>query len=168
MDNPLVQPDPGLYIWTIATFLILAGLLAKFAWRPLLAALEQRQETIRKSLDDAQQAKQDLERLNAESRKILAEARVQAESILSQTRTDASRLRDELKQKAQSEAAGVIKNAERQIEMETQRALQQIRNEAVDLSVAIASKVLERNVTKEDNERLIEETFKQIEARRPS
>ncbi len=119
MNNPLVQPDPGLYIWTIATFLILLWLLAKFAWRPLLAALEQRQETIRKSLDDAQQAKQDLERLNAESRKILAEARVQAEHILSQTRTDASRLRDELKQKAQSEAAGVIKNAERQIEMET-------------------------------------------------
>jgi F-type H+-transporting ATPase subunit b len=168
MNNPLVQPDPGLYIWTIATFLILLWLLAKFAWRPLLAALEQRQETIRKSLDDAQQAKQDLERLNAESRKILAEARVQAEHILSQTRTDASRLRDELKEKAQSEAAGVIKNAERQIEMETQRALQQIRNEAVDISVAIASKVLERNVTKEDNERLIEETFKQIEARRPS
>ena len=168
MNNPLVQPDPGLYIWTIATFLILLWLLAKFAWRPLLAALEQRQETIRKSLDDAQQAKQDLERLNAESRKILNEARVQAEHILSQTRSDATRLRDELKQKAQSEAAGVIKNAERQIEMETQRALQQIRNEAVDLSVAIASKVLERNVTKEDNERLIEETFKQIEARRPS
>jgi len=168
MNNPLVQPDPGLYIWTIATFLILLWLLAKFAWRPLLAALEQRQDTIRKSLDDAQQAKQDLERLNAESRKILNEARVQAEHILSQTRTDASRLRDELKQKAQSEAAGVIKNAERQIEMETARAIQQIRNEAVDISIAIASKVLERNVTREDNERLIEETFKQIESRRPS
>ena len=168
MNNPLVQPDPGLYIWTIATFLILLWLLAKFAWRPLLTALEQRQDTIRKSLDDAQQAKQELERLNAESRKILNEARVQAEQILSQTRTDASRLRDELKQKAQSEAAGVIKNAERQIEMETARAIQQIRNEAVDISIAIASKVLERNVTREDNERLIEETFKQIEARRPS
>ena len=93
---------------------------------------------------------------------------MQAEQILSQTRTDASRLRDELKQNAQSEAAGVIKNAERQIEMETSRAIQQIRNEAVDISIAIASKVLERNVTREDNERLIEETFKQIEARRPS
>jgi len=168
MNNPLVQPDPGLYIWTIATFLILVWLLAKFAWRPLLAALEQRQDTIRQSLDDAQQAKQELERLNVESRKILTEARVQAEQILSQTRTDASRLRDELKQKAQSEAAGVIKNAERQIKMETSRAIQQIRNEAVDISIAIASKVLERNVTREDNERLIEETFKQIEARRPS
>ena len=61
-----------------------------------------------------------------------------------------------------------MKNAERQIEMETARALQQIRTEAVDLSIAIASKLLERNVSKEDNERLIEETFKQIEARRPS
>ena len=168
MNNPLVQPDPGLYIWTIATFLILLWLLAKFAWRPLLEALERRQETIRKSLDDAHQAKQDLERLNAESRKILTEARVQAEQILSQTRSDATRLRDELKQKAQAEAAGVMKNAERQIEMETARAIQQIRNEAVDISIAIASKLLERNVTREDNERLIEETFKQIEARRPS
>ena len=168
MNNPLVQPDPGLYIWTIATFLILLVLLAKYAWGPLLAALERRQEAIRKSLDDAQQAKQELERLNVESRKILAEARVQADTILSQTRSDASRLRDELKQKAQAEAAGVVKNAERQIEMETARALQHIRNEAVDLSIAIASKLLERNVSKEDNERLIEETFKQIEARRPS
>src|SRR5688500_20298089 len=113
MNNPLVQPDPGLYIWTIATFLILLWLLAKFAWRPLLAALERRQETIRKSLDDAQQAKQDLERLNAESRKILNEARVQAEQILSQTRLDASLLRDVVQQDGQSEHSGAIKIAAR-------------------------------------------------------
>jgi F-type H+-transporting ATPase subunit b len=168
MTNPLVQPDPGLYIWTIVTFLVLVAALAKFAWRPLLEALERRQSAIKKSLDDAQQAKQELERLHVESQKILTEARVQADQILSQTRSDANRVRDELKQKAQAEAAGILKNAERQIEMETVRALQQIRREAVDISVAIASKLLERNVSKEDNERLIEETFKQIEARKPS
>jgi F-type H+-transporting ATPase subunit b len=168
MTNPLVQPDPGLYIWTIVTFLVLVAALAKFAWRPLLEALERRQSAIKKSLDDAQQAKQELERLHVESQKILTEARVQADQILSQTRSDANRVRDELKQKAQAEAAGILKNAERQIEMETARALQQIRSEAVDISVAIASKLLERNVSKEDNERLIEETFKQIEARKPS
>jgi len=168
MNNPLVQPDPGLYIWTIATFLVLLWLLAKFAWKPLLRALEERQDSIRKSLDDAQQAKQELERLHVESQKILAVARAQADTILSETRSDANRLRDELKQKAQAEAAGIVKNAERQIEMETARALQQIRNEAVDISIAIASKLLQRNVSKDDNERLIEETFKQIEARRPS
>ena len=73
MDNPLVQPDPGLYIWTIVTFLILLALLAKFAWRPLLDALEQRQEVIRRSLDEARQAKEELQRLQAESARILAE-----------------------------------------------------------------------------------------------
>lgn len=168
MDNPLVQADPGLYIWTILTFFVLLWGANKVFIRPLMTMLEERRRMITASLNDAQQAKQELERLHVESKKILAEARVQADSILSQTRSDASRLRDELKQKAQAEAAGVVKNAERQIEMETARALQQIRNEAVDLSIAIASKLLERNVSKEDNERLIEETFKQIEARRPS
>jgi len=166
--NPLAQPDPGLYVWTIITFLVLLVVFNKLAWQPLKGVLRTREELIRKSLDDAQKAKQELERLHVESQRILTEARVHADKILSETRSDANRLRDELKQKAQTEAAGIVKNAERQIEMETARALQQIRTEAVDLSVALASKLLERNLTKEDNERLIEETFKQIEARKPS
>src|SRR6187200_172000 len=168
MNNPLVQLDPGLYIWTIVVFLVLLGLLAKFAWRPLLDALEQRQESIRRALDDAAKAKQELERLQTESQRILAEARGEAESIVARTRDDANRFRDELRQKAQQEAAAIVKNAGKQIELETTRALQQIRHEAVDLSVAIASKLLQRNVSKEDNERLIEDTFRQLEAQRPS
>jgi F-type H+-transporting ATPase subunit b len=168
MNNPLVQPDPGLYIWTIVTFLILLALLAKFAWRPLLEALERRQESIRKSLDDARQAKQDLERVNAESQRILAQARTEAEAIVARTRDDAARLREELRQKAQQEASGILRNTEKQIELETARALHQIRNEAVDISVAIASKILQRSVSREDNERLIAETFKQLEANRPN
>jgi len=168
MNNPLVQPDPGLYLWTIITFLILLGLLAKFAWGPLLKALEERRDAIRKSLDDARQAKQELERLNVEAQRILAQARSEAEAIVTRTRDDAARLREELRQKAQQEAGGIVRNAEKQIELETARALQQIRNEAVELSVAIASKLLQRNVSREDNERLIDETFKQLEATRPS
>src|SRR3990167_5736627 len=102
--NTLVQPDPGLYIWTILTFVVLVGLLARYGWRRLLEALERRQASIRKSLDDAQQAKQELERLHVESQKILATARAEADQILSNTRSDANRFRDELKQKAQAEA----------------------------------------------------------------
>ena len=168
MNNPLVQLDPGLYIWTIVVFVILLSLLGKFAWRPLLLALDQRQESIRRSLDDAAKAKQELERLQTESQRILAEARSEAESIVARTRDDANRLRDEMRQKAQAEAANIVKNAQKQIELETNRALQQIRHEAVDLSVAIASKLLQRNVSKQDTERLIEDTFKQLEAQRPS
>ena len=68
-----------------------------------------------------------------------------------------------MKQKARAEADDIVKNAERQIQLETGRALQQIRHEAVDLSVMIASKLIQRNLSKEDNERLIDEALKQVE-----
>jgi F-type H+-transporting ATPase subunit b len=167
MDNPLVQPDPGLFIWTILTFLVLVALLAKFAWGPLLEALERRRAAIAKSLEDAQKARQELERLQRESAEMLRQARVEAESIVSRSRSDAEALREELKQKSRAEAAAIVKNAEKQIQMETARAVQQIRNETVDLSVAIASKILKRQVSKEDHEGLIEDTLKQVETRRP-
>ena len=163
MDNPLVQLDPGLFIWTIATFLLLLALLAKFAWGPLLEALEQRQALIRKSLDDAQQARQELERLNQEQQRIMAAARAEADTIVSQSRADAERLRQELRESARAEAANIVKNAERQIELQTHQAIRQLRQEAVELSVAIASKLLAKNVTKEDNDRLIQQTLAQFE-----
>src|SRR2546428_6206934 len=166
MDNPLVQVDPGLFIWTIVTFLVLLTLLAKFAWRPLLQALDARQNAIRKSLDDAQHAAKELERLNLESAQIINRARVDAEAIVSQSRSDGDRLREEIKQKARAEADHIVKNAERQIQLETSRALEQIRHEAIDLSVMIASKILKRNLSKEDNEKLIDDALKQVESRR--
>jgi F-type H+-transporting ATPase subunit b len=166
MNNPLVQPDPGLYIWTILTFLVLLALLTKYAWKPLLEALENRQQSIRKALDDARQAKQELEGIHAESARLLAQARSEAAEIVSRSRSDADRFREEMKEKARAEAAVLVRNAERSIELETTRALQQIRHEAVDISVGIAAKLLQRNVSREDNERLIEETFKQLESTR--
>ena len=165
MDNPLVRLDPGLFIWTIVTFLVLLAVLAKFAWGPLLQALESRQALVRKSLDDAQQARQELERLNQQSAEIIRQSRVEAESIIARSRSDAERLREDVKHKAKTEADAIVKNAERQIQLETGRALQQIRREAVDLSVMIASKLIQRHLTKEDNERLIDDALKQVENR---
>ncbi len=163
MNNPLIQPDPGLFIWTIVTFLVLLALLAKFAWRPLLQALESRQERIRKSLEDAERARQELERLQQESAKIMRQARIEAESIVTQTRADAERLREELKQKAKDEADNILRNAQQQIQLQTRQAIQQIRHEVADIAVLLASKLLERNIAKEDNARLIDDTLKQIE-----
>jgi len=166
MDNPLVQPDPGLFIWTILTFLVLLTLLAKFAWKPLLEALEVRQQGIRKALDDALAAKQELQRLEQDAAQMMRKARAEAEVLITQSRADADRLREEIRQKAKADAEGIMRNAERQIQLETGRALQQIRSEAVDLSVMIASKIIQRNITKEDNERLIADALKQVEGTR--
>jgi len=164
MDNPLVQVDPGLFIWTIVTFLVLLGLLAKFAWGPLLKALDERQEMIRKSLHDADQATQDLKRLHQESAQIIAAARADAQSIVAKSRVAADTVREDLKQKAKEEADALVRGAQRQIQLETARAVQQIRHEVVDLSLAVASKLIKKNLTQEDNDALIQDSLTQIDA----
>ena len=162
MDNPLVQPDPGLFLWTILTFMVLLGLLAKFAWNPLLALLDRREEMIRQSLDDAEGAKQELQRLQQESKEILSKARVEAQSILAQTRSEAEKLKGEIKQKAKAEADSIFRDAEKQIQVETDKAIAVLKNEVVDLSLLVASKLIKKNLSKEDNQSLIEESLKQV------
>ena len=163
VNNPLVQLDPGLFIWTILTFLVLAGLLAKYAWKPLLAALDARQKVIAAAVDDARKTKEELERVRQESVKVLADARKEADGFITRARADAERFREELRQQASDQAATITKNAEKQIQQETARAIAQLRTEAVDLSLEIASKILRRTVTKADHEQLIDEVVKQIE-----
>ena len=166
--NPLVAPDPGLYIWTIVTFLLLVVAFIYLAWRPLKATLQAREDSIRKSLDDARQAREELQRLR---RRVRADAG-RGPGGSGHHPLAHARGRQSVPRRDEGQGAGrsgdIVKNAERRIEMETARALQQIRAEAVEFSVAIASKILQRNVSKEDNERLIEETFRQIESTRPS
>jgi len=164
--NPLVQPDPGLYIWTIVVFLVLAWLLARFAWRPLLEVLERRQQTIAAAVEDAKRTREELARVQEEAKGLLAEARRESGAILTRARSDAERLREELREKAVADAAGIRRNAERQIQQETARAVQQLREEAVELSVAIASKLLQRTISTADHERLIQDVVSQVQSER--
>ena len=165
MDNPLVQLDPGLFLWTIFTFLILLGLLAKFAWKPLLAALDERQAGIRKSLDEADRARRELEEVQTKANAIMGRARNEADSILSEARADGAKIREDLRQRAQQQAQAIVESAERQIRVERDRAVSQIRQEAVDLSLMIASKLIRRNLTREDNAALIDDALSQVESR---
>jgi len=166
LDNPLVQLSPGLAIWTILVFLVLLVLLKKYAWGPLLKALEERRAAIEKSVEDAKKATLALQQMQEESARQLAQARAEASAIVTRSRGDADRFREEMRHKAQEESAAIVKNAQKEIQLETQRAMAQIRTEAVDLSLAIASKLLRRNVSAADNEALIKEAmgqFKQVQ-----
>ena len=166
MNNPLVQPDPGLFIWTIATFLVLLWALKRFAWGPLMAALEAREKTIASAVENAEKTRAELEKVQANSAHLLAEARREASDLIARARTDADRFREEMRGKAAAEAAAIAKNAEQQIQRETAKALEQIRQEAVDLSLAIASKLIRRNLSKADNEQLIQDTVRQLGEKR--
>jgi len=157
--------DFGNVVWTTAIFLLVVFVLGKFAWGPVLGQLRQREEFIHRSLSEAKRDRDEAEaRLKDYTAKLQA-ARAEAAALVDTARADSERLRADMKQKAKAEAETIVRNAERQIQLETGRALQQIRREAADLSVLIASKIIQRNLSKEDNERLIDETIRQIESR---
>jgi F-type H+-transporting ATPase subunit b len=162
MNNPLVQLDPGLFVWTILTFLLLLTVLAKFAWKPLLKMLKDREELIRSSLEDAEKAKKKLERLNAEGQAIINQARSEAQSILSEGKTAAAKLKDETLDVAKEQAKKIASEAEKQINIEKDKAIAEIKSEVVNLSISIAEKLINKNISPEDNKALIDESLSNI------
>ena len=166
MDNPLVQPDPGLFLWTIFTFLVLLGLLARFAWRPLLVMLETRENMIRTALQDAEKATKEFEQLQEKSKQITVKARTEAQSIITESKSRAEKVKDEILQDAKGKASLIIKTAEEQIQAEKKKAIAEIRGEVVELSLSVASKLIRRNLTSEDSQTLIEESLKEMGSQR--
>ncbi len=161
--NPLVQPDPGLFIWTILTFLVLLYILAKFAWKPLLAMLDKREETIRKSLDDAEKARLELEQMQIKSEDIIAQARSEAQAILQEGKAITERLKEDVLNKAKEKSDEIVANAQKIIQTEKDRAIGEIKSEAVDISISIARKLISKNLSKEDNKQLIEDALNRIQ-----
>ena len=158
-QNPLVQLDPGLFIWTILTFVLLLVVLAKFAWKPLLTMLDERQKSIEDSLLSAEKARKELEGINEDSEAILAEARNKAQAIVSDAKSAAEKLKEDIVSKAKSEADGQLEKAKNQIDVEKDKALLEIRQEVVDLSIEVAEKIIKKAVSKEDNAKIIDESL---------
>jgi F-type H+-transporting ATPase subunit b len=152
----------GNAIWTLVIFALVVFVLGKFAWGPVLGLLKDREQFIHKALADAKHDREQAEASLREYIEKLRQARVEADQLITTARADAERFREESRNKAKEEAVRIVKAAERQIQRETEQAIGQIRHEAIDLSVMIASKLLQRNLTKEDNERLIDEALRQL------
>jgi F-type H+-transporting ATPase subunit b len=162
MNNPLVQLDPGLFVWTIITFLLLLTVLAKFAWKPLLNILKEREDFIKSSLNDAEKAQQELARLNAEGEVIINKARGEAQSILAQGKAAATKLKDETLNDAKEKANMVIADAEKQIQVQKEKAIAEIKGEVVNLSLSVAEKLIKKNLNADDNKALIDESLTHV------
>ena len=160
--NPLVQLDPGLFIWTIITFMVLFFVLAKFAWKPLLKMLQDREDMIRTSLDDAEKAKVELERLNEESEAIMAKARSEAQTILADGKAAAEKVKEDTVAKAKEQANKIREDAEKQILVEKDKAIADIKQEVVNISLSVAEKLIHKNLSDADNKALIEESLKKV------
>tara|TARA_B100000470_G_scaffold84869_1_gene65483 strand:- start:4977 stop:5477 length:501 start_codon:yes stop_codon:yes gene_type:complete len=160
--NPLVQLDPGLFVWTIITFMVLFFVLAKFAWKPLMKMLQEREEMIRDSLNDAEKAKAELEHLNEESEAIMTKARAEAQTILANGKAAAEKVKEDTIAKAKEQAIKIIKKTEKQIQIEKDKAIADIKQEVVNLSLSVAKKLINKNLNDADNKSLIEETLKKV------
>ena len=163
MDS-LVKLDPGLFIWTIITFLLLFFVLAKYAWKPLIKMLDDREGMIRSSLDDAEKAKLELERLNKESEAITAKARSEAQAILAESKTVAEKVKEDTIAKAKEQAIKISDDAQKQIQVEKDKAITDIKQEVVNLTLLVAEKLINKNLNDADNKSLIDESLKKVKS----
>ncbi len=153
----LLNIEPGLIIWTIITFIVLLVVLRKVAWGPILTALEQREHTIRSSLDEAQRARQEAEHLLAQHQQMLAEANREVARLLEQGREEAERLRASMTEQARTEAQRLTEVARREIGRERQLAMQEIKSAAAELALVAAGHLLSTAMTGEDHKRVVAE-----------
>lgn len=145
----MVTPDFGLLFWQTLTFLIVLFILGKFAWKPILGSLKERENTIEDALNAAKKAKEEMQKLQADNEKLLAEARLERDKILRDAQSAANNLITEAKEKAGAEGTRMIENARQAINNEKQAALTEVKNLAANLSIEIAEKVLKRELADE-------------------
>jgi F-type H+-transporting ATPase subunit b len=142
----MLDINPGLIIWTIITFVIVMVILRLTAWKPLLAALAAREESIRSSLQQAEEARLQAQKLLEENRRQLAQAEEQSQRLVREGRDMGERLKAELVEKANLSARGLIDQAKEEIRREKEAALTQLRSEVGDLAIAVAGKILDANL----------------------
>jgi F-type H+-transporting ATPase subunit b len=161
--NPLIQVTPGLMIWTVVCFLITLFVVQRVAFGRIQAMLDERRERIRKSIEEAEHAREEARKLLEEHRSLIGRARSDAEEILAEARKVADAQRERVKEETEADRRRRLEETRRQIEAETQRALGQIRAEVAELTILAASKVTGKVLDKDDHKRLIEDAIEGLD-----
>lgn len=140
----------GLFFWQTLLFLILLFLLRKFAWKPILKAVTDREESIEQALEQADKAREEMKKLQSDNEAIIREARIERDAILKEAREIKDSIIDEAKTKAGEEGAKMIEQAKEQITNQKLAAITELKNQVADMSITIAEKVLRRELESKD------------------
>jgi F-type H+-transporting ATPase subunit b len=157
--SPLIQITPGLMIWTLICFAIVFIVLKKVAFSRIQAAIDERREKIRQSIDEADRARAEAHKLLEEHHALVAQGRAEAEAILAEARKVGDSQRDRLKEELDAERSRRVEETRREIEAETRRSIEMIRSEVADLTLEATSKVTGKVLDDADHRRLIEEAI---------
>ena len=161
--NALIDPNPGLMIWTIVCFAIAFFVLRKYAFGPVQRVIDERRKRILEALEEAERSRAEARRLLEEHRALLGRARSDAEEILAEGRKVAEAQRQRMKKETEVERQRRLEETSRQIEAETRRALQQIRAEVADLTLLATAKVTGKALDEADHRRLIDEAVSELD-----
>ena len=161
--NPLVSPDPGLFIWSTVAFLILFFLLSKFAWKPIVQALDERERSIEDALSKAEMANAEMAKLISENEDLLKEARLERDSILKESKEIKDKIIHDAKDLAKIEGAKLIEAAKTEITNQKLAAMAEIKNQVSTLSLDIAEKVLRKQLEDQGKQQeLVRELLKEV------
>ena len=160
----LVTPGFGLVFWTTVSFLILLVLLRKFAWKPILSAVNDREESIEEAIQQAQKAREEMANLKADNERILNEARAERDQMLKEAREIRENMINESKNTAKVEAEKILTSARESIENEKKAAIIELRNTVGTLAIEVAEKVLRDELSNKDkSKKLVDEFLSEIE-----
>jgi F-type H+-transporting ATPase subunit b len=161
--NPLIEVRLGLMVWTIVCFGITFFILKRYAFGFIQTAIDERRERIRRSIEEAEQARTEARRLLEEHRSLIGQARGQAEQILAEARKVAESMARRVKEETEADRQRRLDETKRQIEAETHRALQQIRAEVAELTLIATTKVTGKVLEDADHKRLIEDAIRDLD-----
>jgi len=161
--NPLIEVRLGLMVWTIVCFGITFYVLKRFAFGYIQKAIDERRERIRRSIEEAEKARNEARRLLEEHRALIGQARGQSEQILADARKVAESMARRVKEETEADRERRLEETSRQIEQATQQALGEIRREVASLSLIAAEKITRKSLTDDDQRRLIDEALSEID-----
>lgn len=153
----LLDPHAGLMVWTLLIFVVLLAILSKFAFKPLTAAVEARERSLEEAIASAKRDREEAARLLAEQRAQLEGSRGEAQKLIADARAAGEKMRADLLEQTRQQQAELLDRARRDIDAERDRAIADLRREAVDLALAGAAKVIERNLDDASNRQLVEQ-----------
>ncbi|HSQ45878.1 MAG TPA: F0F1 ATP synthase subunit B [Lutibacter sp.] len=163
MDKLIEQFSLGLFFWQLILFVALVLLLKKFAWKPILNAVNDREEGILKALESAENARKEMQNLTADNERILKEARIERDAMLKEAREMKDSMITEAKSEAHAQATKVIEQAKATIESEKHAAIAEIKNQVAELSLEIAEKVMRNELSDKNKQiKLVEDMLKEV------
>ncbi|HRI85811.1 MAG TPA: F0F1 ATP synthase subunit B [Ignavibacteria bacterium] len=158
----LLSINPGLIIWQLIIFVLLLLILKKIAWKPLLSALNSREQSIKDSIEQAENLKKEAENMIAENKKIMADANAQSMKVINEAKEMSNKIGEEIKAKAAEDSRKLIEHAKEEIKKEKESAMADLRNEVSDLAIKAAEKILNDNLDEAKQKKIVNDFISQI------